>query len=309
MAQFKQFLIEGGNAVAVSSRINQRNVVATLEDIYKNILPELKIKKSDIDKYAVLGSAGKKRDDDSSGDLDIAISIPHIKKAFHLKTDEDASKKIQEIVTKVATKMYKEHGHDGQNIKDFFKLMTGLQTFSFGYPIVNTDGKQEGLFVQVDLMATDNVDLAGWAMSSPHYTESSVKGSARVILLSQILKHCQMKVIERDDEGEPAIWERYYFDPKRGMFHARQERKMGKNGKFTKTSSITDKKLITANKDKIVQFLFGQKHNAKDIMTFEKLWELFNSKDFKFPNARSEIKKATKENFEEQGLKVPNINQ
>lgn len=307
MTQFKQFLIEGGNAVEVSSRINQRNVAPTLEKIYKDILPEFKIKKSDTDKYALLGSAGKKRDEDSSGDLDIAISIPHIMKAFNLKTEEDASKKIQEIVTKIATKIYKEHGHDGQSLKDFFKLMTGLQTFSFGYPIENADGKQEGLFVQVDIMATDNVDLTGWAMSSPHYTESEVKGSVRVILLSQILKHCEMKILERDDDGEPAIWERYYFDPKRGMFRARQERKMGKNGKYTKSSSITDKKLVTNDKDKIVQFLFGKKYSAKDIFTFEQLWKLYNSNDFKFPAARKEITKAFQQNLEEQGLKVPKM--
>lgn len=305
MAQFKQFLMEGGNAVAVASRINQRNVAATLEDIYKSVLPEFKIKKSDTDAYALLGSAGKKKDDDSSGDLDIAVGLDHVKKAFKLKTDEDASKKMQEIVTDLATKIHKEHGHDGQAIKDFFKIMTGLQTFSFGFPIHNTDGKQEGLFVQVDIMATESIDLAGWALSAPHYSESPTKGAVRVILLSQMLKHSQMKVIEKDDEGQPAIWERYYLDPKKGLFFARQERKMGKNGKYTKSSSIVEKKLVTADKDKIIQFLFGPKHKAKDVMTFEKLWDLFNSNDFKYPAQRAEIKKAFKENMDEQGLEVP----
>jgi len=305
MAQFKQFLVEGGNAVEVSSRIIQRNVAATLEEIYKTVLPEFKIKKSDKDAYALLGSAGKKKDEDSSGDLDVAISIPHIQKAFKLKSEEEVVKKVQEIVPDIAAKIHKEHGHDGHGIKDFFKLMPGLLTFSIGYPIVNTDGKQDGLFVQLDFMLSENVDLVGWAMSSPHHTESTVKGSVRGILLSSIIKYSDMKVIKKDDEGEPAVIERYYFNPKAGLFYVTQERKLGKNGKYTKASSITQKKLITANKDKIIQFIFGPKHSAEDTKTYEQVWALLNSKDFKFPSKLKEIKKHFKEEMERNKIELP----
>ena len=305
MAQFKQYLMEGGNAVEVASRINQRNVAATLEDIYKTVLPEFKIKKSDKDSYALLGSAGKKKDEDTSGDLDLAISIPHLQKVFKLKTEEDVVKKVQEIVTKLGTQIQKKQGHDGHSPKDFFKLLPGLMTFSIGYPITNTDGKQEGLFVQLDLMLSENVDMVGWAMSAPHYTESSVKGSVRVILLSMIAKYCDMKIVKTDDDGEPAVTKRYYFNPKAGLYYVTQERKLGKNGKYTKASSITDKKLITSNKDKIIQFLFGSKHKADDARTYEQVWALLNSDDFKFPSKRDEIKKHFKEELEHHQIEVP----
>lgn len=305
MAQFKQYLMEGGNAVEVASRINQRNVAATLEDIYKTVLPEFKIKKSDKDAYALLGSAGKKKDEDSSGDIDMAIGIPHIQKAFKLKTEEDVVKKVQEIVTKLGTQIQKKQGHDGHAAKDFFKLMPGLMTFSVGFPISNTDGKQEGLFVQLDLMLAENVDMVEWGMSSPHYTESPTKGIFRNILISMIIKYCDMKIIKKDDDGEPAVTKRYYFNPKAGMFYVTQERKLGKNGKYTKASSITEKKLITANKDKIIQFLFGSKHKADDARTYEQVWALLNSDDFKFPSKRDEIKKHFKEELEKNQLEVP----
>lgn len=307
MAQFLQFLMEGGNAVEVASRINQRNVADTLEDIYKYVLPEFKIKKSDKDKYVLLGSAGKKKDDDSSGDLDLAISLEHIKKAFKLKSEEDAVKKIQDIVTQLATKIHKEHGHDGHAVKDFFKLMPGLMTFSVGYPIHNTDQKQEGLFVQLDFMPADNIDLIGWSMASPHYTESSVKGAVRNILLSSIAKFIEMKVIKKDDAGEPVEWKRYYFNPKSGLYYITQGKKLGKNGKYIKATEITDKKFITANKDKIVQFLFGNKHKATDVSSFEKLWALFNSEDFKFPTKRDEILVGFKEALEHNKFEFPKL--
>jgi len=309
MAQFLTFLLEGGNAVEVASRINQRNVASTLEDIYKKVLPEFKIKKSDTDKYVLLGSAGKKADPDSSGDLDIAISIEHVKKAFKCKTEEDAVKKISEIITSLASSIYKEYGHEGHlSVKDFFKLMPGLMTFSVGFPITNTDGKQEGLFVQLDIMPSDNVDLVGWAMSSPGYKESSTKGAVRNILLSTMIKYCEMKVVKKDDNGEPAVWKRYYLNPKSGLYYATQERKLGKSGKYTKESSITDKKLITGNKDKIVQFLFGPKHKASDFITFEQLWAAFNSDDFKYQSKREEIKKEFINTLKRQKYDVPKLN-
>ena len=305
MAQFLKFLTEGGNAVSVASRINQPNVASTLDDIYKNVLPEFKIKKTDTDMYTILGSAGKKKDNESSGDIDLAISIEQVMKGFKLKTKEEAMKKIQDIVAKLGTEMAKKHGHDGQQPKDFFKLMPGLETFSLGYPIDNKDGKQDGLFVQLDIMPSDNIDMIGWTMSAPHHTESSTKGVIRAELLSAIIKYSDFKVVKKDSSGEPLIVKRYYMDLKSGLYYMTQERKMGKSGKYTSAFETKEKKLISSNKDKIIQFLFGKKVKADDANTFEKLWTLLNSDDFKFPDKREEIVKAFKENAVRHKVDMP----
>ncbi len=291
MGQFKQFLIEGGNAIKLSSRINQKNVFATLEDIYKNVLPEFKIKKTDTEHFALLGSAGKKRDDDSSGDLDLAISVPYIQKMFKLKTEEETIKKIEEITLKLGRKIYQNFGDKKHSENDFVKISIGLLTFSLAYPISNVDGKQDKQFVQLDLMLSNNIDLVGWSMSAPHYSESKFKGSDRPILLSSIIKNVDKKIIKKDVNGEPLVWTRYYFDLKNGLFLIKQERQLGKNGKYLKNYVTTDKKLITKDKDKLIQFLFGNKHDSNDTKTYEQVWDLLNSKDFKFPNKRNEILK------------------
>jgi hypothetical protein len=114
-----------------------------------------------------------------------------------------------------------------------------------------------------------------------------------------------MKIIKKDDQGEPAITKRYYYDLKNGLYYVTQERSVGKNGKYKKDSKITEKKLITSNKDKIIQFLFGNKYSAKDATTFEGLWKLFNSNDFKFKEKYEEIKNHFLDAMEKEGIKIP----
>lgn len=303
MAQFLKFLTEGGNAISFASRINQTNVKETLEDIYDIVFPELKLNKTDKTAYVVLGSAGKKKDNDSSGDLDIAISINHIKKEFNLKSDEDVIKKISDVVKKVSTTIQK---NSDKKSETFYKLMPGLMTFSLAFPIHNTNKKQDNEYVQVDFMPSDNIDLVGWAMSSPHHTESSTKGLVRNELFQSMIKYSDMKST-LDDDGEPLEVKRYYFNPKSGLYYVTQTRKIGKSGKPIKGLQITDKKLITSNKDKIMEFLFGSGIKALDVMTFEQLWTLFKSKKFKFPSKRKEIEESFRKNIKDHGIKLSNL--
>jgi hypothetical protein len=307
MGKFRLFLAEGGNAVEVASRINQRNVKATLDKIYDKILPYFKLSKSDESHYVLLGSAGKKRDEDSSGDLDLAISYPVLMKEFNINDRKVAEKKIEEIVTNIAKDIFKDYGHEGHTVKDFFKLMPGLETFSVAFPIENQDGKQEGEFVQLDIMPSDNIDLVGWGMGAPHYTESEVKGLVRNELLMIMIKYSDMKVLKTDDNGDPVSVKRYYFHLKSGLYSVIQNNKLGKNGKYTKAKEIVEKKLITTDKDKIVQFLFGPKVQSKDVRSFEQAWKLFMSGDFRFPKAREEIRKHFLEAMEKHGIKVPTL--
>lgn len=58
MITFKAFLVEGGNAIKSSSRINQLNVQATIDAIMQDLIPSLGLSQQDV---KILGSTRKKR--------------------------------------------------------------------------------------------------------------------------------------------------------------------------------------------------------------------------------------------------------
>jgi len=117
----KPMLTEGGSAIPGMSPINQENVAATVDEIYKKLLPALKIKQDDT---AMLGSTGKKKPGESSGDMDIAVSIPAIAHAHGIDpSDEDA---IYDIIYKAALAVEPQS-----------KLFKGLSVIAMAWPITN----------------------------------------------------------------------------------------------------------------------------------------------------------------------------
>ena len=114
MKTFKQYLneqktptrkqlFEGGNAIKSSSMIHQANVKNTLESIYRDLLPKLKLSKSDV---RVLGSTGKKDPNKSgtpagsSGDIDLALSIPILMKNNNFDNLDDLYKFLEKITVR-----------------------------------------------------------------------------------------------------------------------------------------------------------------------------------------------------------------
>lgn len=68
-------ILEGGHTKSdipeeLKARINQENVEATLDDIYKRLLPELGLSREDVEP---VGSTGKKLPGGTSGDIDLAM--------------------------------------------------------------------------------------------------------------------------------------------------------------------------------------------------------------------------------------------
>lgn len=122
-------ITEGGNAIENASRINQENVAATMEDVYKKLLPLLGINKN---QTALLGSTGKKLPGGTSGDVDLAVDKQAIMRLNHLKDTNE---------------FYKFLIHAAERLGYEFNFLKGLGIVSIGWPIANVDGKQEGQVV------------------------------------------------------------------------------------------------------------------------------------------------------------------
>ena len=277
----------GGNAIKSSSRINQENVASTIEDINNILLPHLNIKIIDT---SLLGSTGKKLPGGSSGDIDLAVSYKSISENNNLNT----SKEIFDFIIEQSKKFTYE-------IKDLRQM--GL--ISIAWPISNDDGKQDGLYVQLDLMLVDSIDWATWAYYSPAEWESPWKGLYRNEILYAVAKYMDYKSIESlvDDKYKDLVWERDFFDLGNGLFRGTQSRK-GKKGP-TKIARTLHKSLITNDPSTAVKMMFGTDCIPSELLTWDDVFKCITKDNFVHKKFLYEILLMTKEGIESKDVPVP----
>lgn len=288
----QKLITEGGNAVPDVSRINQENVAATMDDIYTKLLPLLGINKKNT---ALLGSTGKKLPGGSSGDVDLAIDKPLVMKLNNLKTSEDLYKFLINCVS--------QFGYP-------FNYLKGLGIVSVAWPIANTDSKQEGASVQLDIMPSDNLKMTAWGMSSPHQSVEQYKGAVRNELLYWIATEVDYKALKQQyneltGETEDLEFERTMYDMMRGLFRAKQTYISPKTGKRIKTKSTVSKVLLTADPNAVVKLLFGKEANPDDLITAKSVWDALMSPEFPYPEARKRIVTRTIKGLQKKGLDYP----
>ena len=285
MKSFKHYLIEGGNAVSGVGRINQDNVAATLKDLFSVLLPKLKVSPKDV---ISVGSTGKKRSGDSSGDIDLAIDVKSLMRGSGKNNMPD----IYNFLDTVASTL------TASNIKD----SRGLGEVSFAFPITNADGKQPNATVQVDMFISDSLEYSGWIYYGPNYNESELKGVHRTLLLSFVAKYAEY-VNVKSVGPEVAVRKRLLIDMSKGLISAVQSRE-GKTG-LLKNFKTIERQLVSHNPDEIVHTLFGPEYSAKDMLSFESIYKVVSSPGFINAKHRDDILRDTREGLISLGYPVP----
>jgi hypothetical protein len=135
---FEQFIYESGNSIENAVPFTQDQVQPTVDWIAKNIFPQIGLIGID-DDAAVIGSAGKKLPEATSGDIDIAVSADKIAGALETSLDKAVF---------VLDKKLKSMGYST-------KLAPGFNQVSFGAPIA---GDYKNGVGQVDFMLTNDLD-------------------------------------------------------------------------------------------------------------------------------------------------------
>lgn len=286
MKRFRQFLNEGGHTFQGSSRINQENVEATLTHLYKAILPVLKLRKSNV---AVIGTTGKKGPGESSGDIDITVDATIILKKHKVSTVAELFALLTKIIGKLAS---------------VTNETIGLGVFNFLWPIANTDGKQEGELVQVDLMLSDNIEFSKWGYFSPYWHDTKYKGAVRNALLIAAVKFAYQDIKKRDENGNPTEWEKYIIDWNKGLFKALQTN-IGKSGKIVKKKTLLKKEFISADVDKVIHLVLGPNASQLDTVSFETLIAFIKGNRFGFPKLRKTILDFFKQDMLDKGWIIP----
>jgi len=217
-----------------------------------------------------------------------------------MKENNLSDDKVGDFITKACEK----YSEDVVN-----NIGTGI--VSCTWKIENEDGKQEGENVQLDLMLVkqDVLDFTEFAFWSPREEESKFKGAHRNILLMSIAEMINFKVIEKamDKEGKevPAVWERLFFDLRKGLMGGKQTRISPKSGKLVKGKKTFDKKLLSADKNKIVEMLLGPDATEKDVNSLETIIKYMNSKKFPYQDKKKQIFDKASTEIEKQFGEIP----
>jgi hypothetical protein len=278
-------LNEGGNAIPESRSVTWEEARGTMDWVYKYVIPFLGLDKKDVD---TIGSYGKKLEGDKHGDIDVAVSAEALMTKNALKEDDT----VQFLANALAEK--------GLQIK----INHGFCIVSFGAPI-NGDTTQGTC--QIDLMITPDLEWSRFIYHSPDFkgNESKYKGKMRNILLMALITETQKDITKRTpDDGVEELETNILRYPK-GIFRVRKNF-MGKKGlvKNGKNDPNFDE-FVTSNPQEVTELTVGEGYKPSDINTFEKLWAVIHSPNFKWKDKLQDILARFSECLQEQGLIFP----
>ena len=191
-------------------------------------------------------------------------------------------------------------------MEQYAPLLKVIAIVSIAYPIVNVDGNQPNMIVQLDFMVVESVRYASWSYFSPSHLQSQLKGLYRNELNHAVAKYAGFNVSKQHpDTLQPIEWDRMWFDLKDGLHKGKQTLISPKTGKVVKTPSVVDKQHVSNDPDEIVRVMYGHKYKAEDILTFEQAFKVIMSTDFPHRKYRKEILQMTADGIKAKGYPVP----
>lgn len=282
MLKYKDFvtsyLNEGGNAVEEARPLQQDEVIATYKWVEKNVFPKLGLDGEGTDAFPI-GSYGKKPQDQTSGDIDIAVSIDKLAGVNGIA--------LEEVLGWLDQKL--------QSLGYATKAVKGFTQVSFGAPI---SGSFKNGVAQVDLMLSGNLDWSRFMYHSPNFieSESKYKGMYRNTLLMSIVSESMREITKKTDTGETEEYRSYVIRLEKGIYQVAKTF-MGKKGALVKTATLLhdQDKFITSTPEEVVKFAFGEGVQPSDVMTFENVFSVVNSPKFIHIEKRNEILKRFKD--------------
>ena len=267
-------ILEGG--AAVNGRRILQSEVPTILDKVDEILSGLGLVRGE--DWDIVGSAGKKKSEDTSGDIDICIKKDRMKEVLGSGDGKDD-------VFNDLGKYLEGLGYDR------YVVQTGFNQVSLGMPINDVDD-----IIQIDLILTRSLEWSKFTQSSPDYTkdESKYKAHVRNVLMMCIVKYCFKRTTKRvtldDDSIVDGEAEMYVIRLTDGLYKTRKNW-LGKRDPIKKKPDLMHEydELITDTPQDLIDLLFEDGVTVDDFLSFETLFNAFMSDKFKFPENRERI--------------------
>lgn len=260
-----KYYFMGGLAIKNTSKIPAKTALELGNNIISVLSDKLGIE------CCLLGSVGKKPDNEYSGDIDIAVIMKYndsnIDKIYNLMSDEFEA--------------------DGMNLSKGFKIM------SIGVPF------EDNKVGQVDFMFMKSLENAKFLWHSPDYrkNESNYKGASRTDLMRTVVS--ETPIPEKYDKeeyfsnGDLKSWWQFSLSSQGELEIKHKTVESKKDPEKSVKNPITIKEdtiLYETDPDKIVKIIFGENcDRIKDLNSFESEVKYLLSDKYKYADSEDLI--------------------
>lgn len=217
----------GGRAIANSDRIRQEWVFDIRDDFFKML------SSCGLYRYTIVGSAGKKRPEETSGDIDIVVSKEEL-----FNSDMGNVKLL------------------GARLRALYPSKIESVVSIDGFGMISCAYRNEHGLFQVDVIPVTNIAFAEWGMHSAHYLDSKYKSGVRNSIIYWTLSEKSHTSTEIRD-GREVTWKRYIFDHCEGVVELTQTI-LGKTGKLVKNKRTIAREYVKNlnTPESIVEYCF-----------------------------------------------------
>lgn len=272
-------LFEGGAAIKSSRPIKESEVEKTIQHMREVLFPLIGDGEFDKD-YLLIGSIGKKKSpSDTSGDIDLGIAQEFLAQKFGISADQS----LQFLYDKLSSELPAILGYEPD-----MKLMKGVNVLSIAWPI---EGDTENGTVQLDLIPISNMDWAKFIFYSPDYrkNESKYKSAHRNWLFQAILSALK-NVTKRDENGDIIDFDTYALRLNDGIYKNKKTFQ-GVTKRLKRPDTVKGQSVfVTRDPQELLDLMFGGGVKADNVKTFEDVWNIVTSPNFKYSDRVEEIR-------------------
>lgn len=272
-------LFEGGAAIKSSRPIKESEVEKTIQHMREVLFPLIGDGEFDKD-YLLIGSIGKKKSpSDTSGDIDLGIAQEFLAQKFGISADQS----LQFLYDKLSSELPAILGYEPD-----MKLMKGINVLSIAWPI---QGDTENGTVQLDLIPISNMDWAKFIFYSPDYrkNESKYKSAHRNWLFQAILSALK-NVTKRDENGDIVDFDTYALRLNDGIYKNKKTFQ-GATKRLKRPDTVKGQSVfVTRDPQELLDLMFGGGVKPDNVKTFEDVWNIVTSPNFKYSDRVEEIR-------------------
>jgi hypothetical protein len=272
-------LFEGGAAIKSSRPIKESEVEKTIQHMREVLFPLIGDGEFDKD-YLLIGSIGKKKSpSDTSGDIDLGIAQEFLAQKFGISADQS----LQFLYDKLSSELPAILGYEPD-----MKLMKGINVLSIAWPI---EGDTENGTVQLDLIPISNMDWAKFIFYSPDYrkNESKYKSAHRNWLFQAILSALK-NVTKRDENGDIVDFDTYALRLNDGIYKNKKTFQ-GATKRLKRPNTVKGQSVfVTRDPQELLDLMFGGGVKPDNVKTFEEVWNIVTSPNFKYSDRVEEIR-------------------
>lgn len=270
--EFKEYnqIFEGGRAFKDLSNFTAKNSNEIKDEVIQLLEEQLGLNSN---QWAIVGSFNGKKENTKINDIDIVVKIDAFS-SIDLKHPKD----IDKVLTNIENRLKK------------------LKIKSRVFPIIGVISARlrirKGRYIQVDIIPVTSLNWGTFIYHAPRPTESNYKGLYRNALIEAVAKSVHFNKVKYETDqryfkkGDIKSYTRYRMVKNAGLWTVIEQNEGVRKPKYVKIQNTYS--MLTDNPKRIINILLGTK-DLGSIKTFENVWSIVTSKNFKHAKVLKDI--------------------